>query len=303
MSYDSRLDRAFQNAPVLPLNSCCRYCLISDCHRGDGSSNDNFLKNQNLYFTALKHYYANGFTYIELGDGDELWENRRMSQIIEIHNNVFWLLSLFHKQNRLYLLYGNHDMEKKKPGYSGRVFQSYFCTDTQCCQELFPDLVFQEGLILENRSHNYRLFLTHGHQADFWNSTGWRVTRFLVRYLWQPLEHFGVLDPTSAARNYTQKDRVEQRLSDYASKKDISLVTGHTHRPRLDSDAPFYLNTGSCVHPRCITCIEIQGNTAYLVKWACDTRRDNTLYVNREILAGMTLFGQTNPLTKNTVCK
>lgn len=290
MSYDSRLSAAFKNAPVLPLNGCRRYCLISDCHRGDGSSNDNFLKNQTLYFTALKYYYANGFTYIELGDGDELWENRRMSQIIEIHNNVFWLFSLFHRQNRLYLLYGNHDIEKKKTGYSGRVCKTYFCTDTQCCEELFPDFDFHEGLILENRSRSYRLYLTHGHQADFWNSTGWRITRFLVRYLWRPLEHFGVLDPTSAAKNYTRKDHVEQRLADYASKNNISLVTGHTHRPRLDPGAPSYMNTGSCVHPRCITCIEIQGSTALLVKWTYDTRRDNSLYVSREVLSQMTLF-------------
>ena len=290
MSYDSRLSAAFKNAPVLPLNGCRRYCLISDCHRGDGSSNDNFLKNQTLYFTALKYYYANGFTYIELGDGDELWENRRMSQIIEIHNNVFWLFSLFHRQNRLYLLYGNHDIEKKKPGYSSRVCKTYFCTDTQCCEELFPDFDFHEGLILENRSRSYRLYLTHGHQADFWNSTGWRITRFLVRYLWRPLEHFGVLEPTSAAKNYTRKDHVEQRLADYASKNNISLVTGHTHRPRLDPGAPSYMNTGSCVHPRCITCIEIQGSTALLVKWTYDTRRDNSLYVSREVLSQMTLF-------------
>ena len=301
MGYDSRLGRAFQKAPILPLNNCCRYCLISDCHRGDGSSNDNFLKNQNRYFTALKHYYASGFTYIELGDGDELWENRRMSQIVEIHSNVFWLLSLFHRQNRLYLLYGNHDMEKKKTGYSGRVFNTYFCADTQCSQELFPDLVFHEGLILENSCHDYRLYLTHGHQADFWNSTAWRITRSLVRYLWKPLEHFGVLDPTSAAKNYTKKDRVEQRLSDYAFKNGISLATGHTHRPRLDPQAPYYLNTGSCVHPRCITCIEITGSNATLVKWACDTRRDNTLYVNREVLAKMTLFGQPDVPPSNTV--
>ena len=283
MSYDSRLSAAFKNAPVLPLNGCRRYCLISDCHRGDGSSNDNFLKNQTLYFTALKYYYANGFTYIELGDGDELWENRRMSQIIEIHNNVFWLFSLFHRQNRLYLLYGNHDIEKKKPGYSGRVCKTYFCTDTQCCEELFPDFDFHEGLILENRSRSYRLYLTHGHQADFWNSTGWLITSFLVLYLCKPLEHFGVLD-------YTRKDHVEQRLADYASKNNISLVTGHTHRPRLDPGAPSYMNTGSCVHPRCITCIEIQGSTALLVKWTYDTRRDNSLYVSREVLSQMTLF-------------
>ena len=33
------------------------------------------------------------FTYIELGDGDELWENRSMKQIIEAHGDVFSLLS------------------------------------------------------------------------------------------------------------------------------------------------------------------------------------------------------------------
>lgn len=72
-----------------------------------------------------------------------------MSQIIEIHN-----------------LYGNHDLEKKKPGYSDRVCDTYFCTDTQCCEELFPGLQFHESLILED-CEGHQLYLTHGHQADF----------------------------------------------------------------------------------------------------------------------------------------
>lgn len=290
MSYTSRLSEAFNRAPVLSLNNHSRYCIISDCHRGNGSSNDNFLKNQTLYFSALKYYFTGGFSYIELGDGDELWENRRMSQIIEVHNNVFWLLSSFYRQNRLYLLYGNHDLEKKKPDYSSRVCETYFCPNTLCREELFPNLTFYEGIILENAEKKYRLYLTHGHQADFWNSAGWRITRFLVRYLWKPLEHFGVLDPTSAAKNYIKKDHVEQRLSDYAVKREISLITGHTHRPRLDPNAPLYMNTGSCVHPLCITCIEILGNTAILVKWTYDTRRDNSIYVSREELAQMKLY-------------
>ncbi len=289
MSYTSRLTHAFQNAPVLPLDSRSRYVLISDCHRGDGSWGDNFLKNQTLYFTALKHYYARGFTYIELGDGDELWENRRMSQIIEIHNNVFWLLSLFHRQGRLYLLYGNHDMEKKKPRYSDRVCSTFFCTDSQCRQPLFPGLTFYESVILEMCSRGERLYLTHGHQADPLNSTFWRLSRFLVRYIWRPLEHFGVLDPTSAAKNYTHKDRVEQRLSDYALKTGRILITGHTHRPRLDPDNPQYCNAGSCVHPRCITCLEIVGTEMTLVKWTYATRKDNTLYVSREVLSRLEL--------------
>lgn len=289
MSYSSRLSSAFQNAPIIPMSSQSRFCLISDCHRGDGSSGDNFLKNQSLYFTALKYYFAQGFTYIELGDGDELWENRRMSQIIEIHNNIFWLLSLFYKQNRLYLLYGNHDLEKKKKNYSANVCGSYFSTETQCHQELFPGLTFYSGLVLENLCHGERIYLTHGHQADFWNSTGWKVNRFLVRYFWRPLEHFGVLDPTSAAKNYRHKDRIEKRLSNYAEKSGFPLITGHTHRPRLDSAAPLYMNTGSCVHPRCITCMEIDCRSITLVKWTYDTRQDRSLFVSREVLSRLSL--------------
>ena len=275
MSYYSRLEHAFLNAPRLPLSRLSRYVLISDCHRGNGTSNDNFLKNQNLYFTALKYYYEKGFTYIELGDGDELWENRRISQITEIHSNVFWLLSLFYKQNRLYLLYGNHDMEKKKT--------------PQCLESLFPGLIFHEGIILEDCRHNNSLYLTHGHQADALNSSLWRLARFLVRFLWKPMERFGVLDPTSAAKNYTCKEKTERRLCHFAAKENKPLICGHTHRPMLNADSPFYMNTGSCVHPRCITCIEIEGISLTLVKWTLDTRNDRTLYVAREVLSKVIL--------------
>lgn len=80
MSATDRLNRAFSQAPVLPLTLRSRYVLVSDCHRGVGTSSDNFLKNQHLYFAAMDHYYRNGFTYIELGDGEELWENRSLKQ-------------------------------------------------------------------------------------------------------------------------------------------------------------------------------------------------------------------------------
>ena len=81
MSADSRFAKAFMQAPTLPLDGRSRYVLFSDCHRGTGTSGDNFLKNQHLYFAALQHYLKEGYTYVELGDGDELWENRSFSQI------------------------------------------------------------------------------------------------------------------------------------------------------------------------------------------------------------------------------
>ncbi len=291
MGYYSRLSKSFEGALRLPLNNCSKYALLSDCHRGTGTNNDNFLKNRNLYSAALQHYYKTGYTYIELGDGDELWENRSMEQIIEAHGDIFWLLSLFQKQNRLYMLYGNHDMIKKNSRYTTRCCSSYPC----CCgadphwenQPLLPGMVFHSGIILENDLPDSRdVYLTHGHQTDLFNSTLWRLNCFLVRYLWKPLERYGVLDPTSAAKNYTQKRKAEERLHHWAKQEERILITGHTHRPTLSEDDTYYYNSGSCVHPCCITCLEIEHRQIRLVKWTLATRPDMSLYVTRELLAG-----------------
>ena len=65
MSANSRITNAYENAFCLPLNPSSKYVLFSDCHRGTGRSNDNFLKNEYLYLAALKYYFSHGFTYIE----------------------------------------------------------------------------------------------------------------------------------------------------------------------------------------------------------------------------------------------
>lgn len=291
MSYRSRLDRSFEGAPRLPLNHRTKYVFISDCHRGTGTTNDNFLKNQHLYFAALQHYYQTGFTYIELGDGDELWENRSLGQIIETHGNVFELLSQFQKQNRLYMLYGNHDIVKQSGRYTARNCTTFPCgcgnNPHREQKPLLPDIKFYPGIILENqtRPNARNIYLTHGHQADFFNSVLWPLSRFLVRYVWKPLERYGVLDPTSAAKNYTRKHRTEQRLHRYAGEKGVTLITGHTHRPALPDDKR-YFNSGSCVHPRCITCLEIEHMRIRLVKWTMTVHSDMSLYVACEQLAG-----------------
>lgn len=285
MSTADRLDAAFADAPVLPLGSDSRYVLFSDCHRGTGMSYDNFLKNQNLYFAALQYYYDRQFTYIELGDGDELWENRSMEQIKSIHDNTFWLLSLYYKQKRLWLLYGNHDLIKRNTQYSGQHYSSYICS-TNKTQPLFPGITFYEGLILKDCLGKRDLYLTHGHQADFLNSVLWKFSRFLVRYIWKPMEHIGFLDPTSAAKNNTKKRKTERLLTGWAIDNDRILISGHTHRPMIGTKESPYFNTGSCVHPRCITCIEVTDRCMTLVKWTLRTRDDMTLYVGREELAG-----------------
>lgn len=287
MTYFSRIDRAFKDAPCIPFHQDSKLILFSDCHRGVGTSNDNFLKNQNLYFAALQHYYELGFHYIELGDGDELWENRCMHPIIEIHSHVFWLLSKFYAQNRLHMIYGNHDIQKKNLKFTQSNCNSYSYTYHHQNIPLLPGITFYPGLILENNEYNLRLYLTHGHQADYLNSTLWPIARFLVRYIWQPMEFFGFLDPTSAARNNTKKEKTERRLSHWSKSQKKILITGHTHRPMLSEDEyPYYINTGSCVHPRCITGIEIENMCFTLIKWTYGTREDMSLFVQRTVLAG-----------------
>ena len=78
MSTGKRLDRLFETAPRILFSNKSKIVLFSDCHRGDGGAADNFAKNQNIYFHALNYYYENGFAYFELGDGEELWENKSL---------------------------------------------------------------------------------------------------------------------------------------------------------------------------------------------------------------------------------
>ena len=127
MGWYERISNAFRDAPVLPLDCSSHFVLFSDCHRGVGNSNDNFLKNQHLYLAALQHYFQKGYTYLELGDGDELWENHSLARIIDIHNDVFCLLREFYRRERLYMLYGNHDHCKKNVRYCRRHCSAFHC--------------------------------------------------------------------------------------------------------------------------------------------------------------------------------
>lgn len=287
MSYYARLNHAFEHALHLPLTPDSKYILISDCHRGNGTATDCFLKNQNLFFAALQYYYKAGHTYIELGDGDELWENRSFSAVTQIHSNTFWLMSKFYEENRLYLLYGNHDMVKSSSLFAKKNSSYSYHEGAKISAPLFPGIKYHEGLILDVIPGARDVYLTHGHQADFLNSKLWKLARFLVRYLWKPMEYSGFLDPTSAAKNNLRKKQVEQRLSAWTEREQHILITGHTHRPMLaDTSATPYFNTGSCVHPRCITCIEIEHHCFTLVKWTYCTRSDFSLAICREVLAG-----------------
>jgi len=279
----NQIDRAFRNAKLLPICDASRIVLFSDCHRGYGGWSDSFAVNATAYFAALRHYDRNGFTYIELGDGDELWENRRFSEISAAHCDVFRVLAKLNSDGRLIMLYGNHDIDKRR---RLRLMDRYYDTTETVSHPLFPAMPVHESLLLHHIS-GYDIFLLHGHQADFFNSRLWLLSRFLVRYIWKPLQIVGMKAPAAREFSSNRRLKTERRLADWAIENHTLTVAGHTHRPRLPApDEGLYCNDGSCVHPRCITAIEISSGAISLVSWSTKTRPDGNLYIGRDILAG-----------------
>ncbi len=279
-----RISKAFTNACCLPLDTCSKYVIFSDCHRGTGKANDNFLKNELLYLAALKHYFQKDFTYLELGDGDELWENRSFEDIKQMHPDSFELMSKFHQYGRFYAVYGNHDIVKKRTNFSEKCCRNYYCEHELCQKPLFPYIAFYSGIILKDKEKKKDIYLTHGHQADFLNCTLWPLSRFFVRYIWRPLELLGVPDPTSAAKNHRRKKKSEQRLTAWAKEHHHILITGHTHHPMIGTASSPYFNTGSCISPSGITCIEIENRCISLAKWSLKIDNNQAVYAGKSVL-------------------
>ena len=128
-----------------------RFILFSDAHRGDGTGADDFAANSLIFKCALDYYHDQGFTLIELGDAEDLWENKRFTQIYITHTSVYDRLAKFHdsdpKKNRYIKIWGNHDDCWKK-----RV---------RSLQGIFPGIQTYEAAILDDH-----ILMWHGHQAD-----------------------------------------------------------------------------------------------------------------------------------------
>jgi len=290
MSTSERLTEVFESAKEIPLDDSSKFVFFSDCHRGDNSWADDFAHNQNLFFHALKYYNHDDrkFTYIEVGDGDELWENKRFNDIGRAHKHVFWLMSEFYKDNRLYLIRGNHDNERQDPKKVEETLGQYYDERDETKTPLFKGIEVHEGLVLRHTDTGHRILTVHGHQGDLMNDTLWRLSRFVVRNFWKHLQIVGVRDPTSPAKNFKKQAEVEGKITAWIIEANNQMVIcGHTHRSMFpEAGDPLYFNTGSCVHPRCITGIEIENGEISLIKWWFAPNDDGVLCIQKEILAG-----------------
>ncbi len=287
MQTHKRLMRAYNHAKIEDFDQNSKYVFISDCHRGNGAFADEFSKNRNTYIRALTYYYENGFTYVEVGDGDELWEPNRMSVIQEAHTDAVNAMKRFFDDGRMIMIYGNHNIRMRDPEYVKENYYRYYNEFTEEYSDLFPGLEPVEALRLIEKETGQEIFVVHGHQGDLANDQLWRISRFSLRYFWRYLHNFGIKSPASPVKNIFKRHRVERHYIRWIRRYRQMLICGHTHRfkyPRKN-ELP-YFNTGCCVYPTTITAIELENNQISLIRWKILVNADGILQIQRMVLKG-----------------
>lgn len=286
-----RLEFLYNNSKEIEFDINEKIVFISDVHRGDGTFYDALLQNRNIYKTALGYYFRQGFTYVEVGDGDELWKNKNFNDIAYAYEDVFKILNKFKEKNRLYIIYGNHDIIKRREGF----YSSQYRALKKCGSDygrnflkFIKDLEFYEALTFKYDKIEEKFLVTHGNQGDFINSTGWMVSRFLVRYVWKFLNGVaGFKDPTSPAKSNTKGNKVDRQLNRWAKNNSKMILCGHTHNSRFPKqNEPPYFNDGCCVLPDSMTSIEIEAGEISLIKWSVEAQNTGILWVRRKIIGG-----------------
>ncbi|GAB6170442.1 hypothetical protein JCM1393_29020 [Clostridium carnis] len=281
----------YNSAREIKINEDSKIVFISDVHRGDGTYSDSLLPNKNVYKTALEYYLKQGFTYIEVGDGDELWKNRNCNDISYCYDDIFKILNKFKEKNRIYMIYGNHDIIKNR----GSFYDSQYKVLRKIGKDygknflmFIKDIEFYEALNLNYTSINEKILVTHGHQLDPMNSNYWIFSRFLVRYIWKFLNGVaGFKDPTSPAKNNKKGNKVDIKLEKWARDNYKMILCGHTHNSRLPGKyEPPYFNDGCCVLPYAMTSIEIEKGKISLIKWSVEVEEEGRLWVRRKVIAG-----------------
>lgn len=287
MFTSKRLFSAYQNAKVQAFDDTAKYIFFSDCHRGDDSASDEFTRNQNVLLHALEYYHREGYTYVEAGDGDDLWEYSDFKNIRLAHSDIFLAMKKYFDEDRLILLYGNHNIYLRSKSFVRKNYYQYYDEFTQDTHDLLSGITPYESLILRHMASGQEIFVVHGHQGDFMNDQLWRVSMCLMRFFWRYMHVVGFQNPASPAKNLYKRTKIEVKYKNWIKSHKKIIICGHTHRPKFsESNELPYFNTGCCIHTKGITGIEIDAGKIMLVNWRVKAEPDGNLKVERSIMRG-----------------
>jgi predicted phosphodiesterase len=199
-----------------------KFIILSDQHKGCKDGADDFMNAEKNYLQALQYYFTEGFTFISLGDSEELWENTAKAVI---KKNRLSLLeeAKFLQVNRYYRIYGNHDLEWKYP-----LQQSVFL------KPIFGrSLKVYEGICLTTNYNgkDYSILMAHGHQGDQ-KSDGNPISTWAVAALWTPLQRYLEVTINTPATSFELTDQHNIMMYNWsAAQNNLIFISGHTHKP------------------------------------------------------------------------
>ena len=199
-----------------------KFIILSDQHKGIRDDADDFKGADKTYTHALQYYFDQGFYFINLGDCEELWENK---PDITVKKNAGELSQedKFLQQNRYYRVFGNHDLQWK-----------YDIPRNQFLEPAFRNaLKIYEGLILKTNwnSREFSIFMTHGHQGDK-RSDGNAFSTWVIANVWTPVQRFLGINVNSVSDSFELVDRHNIIMYEWsATRQNLVFISGHTHKP------------------------------------------------------------------------
>lgn len=211
------------NGLVLPIDmTSAKIIVFSDQHKGCRDFADDFAPAENNYRKALQHYFDQGYTMINIGDSEELWENTPKA-VIESNRLILLEEARFLQKDRYYRIFGNHDLE-----------WNYLIQQNQYLKPIFGDkLKVYEGMLLTATHHEkeYSIFLTHGHQGDK-KSDGNPFSKWVVAAIWTPIQRFLEVSINTTADSFELVDRHNVIMYEWsATQNNLIFISGHTHKP------------------------------------------------------------------------
>ncbi|MEO6914962.1 MAG: metallophosphoesterase, partial [Chitinophagaceae bacterium] len=199
-----------------------KFIVFSDQHKGAGDLADDFHPAEKNYQTALDYYFENGFSLINLGDCEELWECKPQVAV-DYNKSSLKKESKFLNASRHYRVFGNHDLEWK-----------YAIQQNLYLKPIFGDsLKIYEGILLRfpYNEQTYSIFMTHGHQGDI-KSDGNAFSKWVVAAIWTPIQRYLEINLNSLSDSFGLVDRHNIIMSDWSgTQKNIVFISGHTHKP------------------------------------------------------------------------
>lgn len=287
--------------------SSSKLIIFSDQHKGTRNYADDFALSEKNYIAALQYYNQENFLYCNLGDSEELWENK-LSAVLASNKATFEAEKLFLQRNAFIKVFGNHDLYWDNDPLAGFTLEKVYGQKVK----------IYEGIIFNIRIKDipFHILLTHGHQGDLQSDGNW-FSKWFVSNIWGPFQAYLRINPnTPAYDNQLKSEHNTMMYSWTALQSNLALITGHTHQPvfnslthlerlylrleaarkandqaavleveatlkagefsgevspRLDYSKNTYFNTGCCCFSDGdITGIEIEGGQIRLIKWKSD---------------------------------